>query len=313
MNKKEFKQELASKLNYRFDEGMNVVYGFTNDYTCAIKPADEYEITYQMMFCISKNGEQLNKKDFDSLKKDNKCIGAVIVNKNRIIVTVASKNKKEEKINTIVEAHKICVNYLMENGYKNIDEQTGAQGDTIVCNVQGSIMFIMTSTLETMKIQTENNNAIQQEENVVKGIIGATLGSLVGAAAIIILGQVGYVAVISGILMAACTIYGYGKLAGKVSKKGIVISVIIMAIVTYLAMRVCVTITLCNELNKYGTPDFWKVFSKVPDIMRLDSKLQAEYIRNLLLVFGFTGVGVFGMIRVKLNEIKNSTVFEKLQ
>lgn len=313
MNKRELKIEFASKLNYKFNEKMNIIFGFTNDYTCLIKPADEYEIAYQMVFCISKNGETLNKKDFDNLKKENKSIAAVFVNKNKLLVTVASKNKKEEKVEAIVEAHKVCIDYLMTNGYKNIDEQTGAQGDTTICNVQGNLMFIMTSTLETMKIQTENNNAIKKEENVGKGIIGAFLGSLIGAGAIVALGQAGYVAVISGIVMAACTIFGYSKLAGGISKKGIAISVVVMAIMTYIGMRFCVTLTVCNELNKYGNPDFWKVFEKIPDIMRLDSKLEAEYIRNLILVFLFTGIGVFGMIRVKLDELKNSNVFEILQ
>ena len=313
MNNIELKKELASKLNYKFNEKMKLVYGFTNDYTCVIKPADEYEITYQMIFCVSKNGNQIDKRDFDNLKKDNKCISSVIVNKNKLFVTVASKNKKTEKIEAIIEAHKICIEYLITNGYKNIDEQTGAQGDTVLCNVKGNLMFIMTSTLETMKMQTENNNVIKKEENVVKGIIGAFLGSIIGAGAIVALGQAGYVAVISGILMAACTIFGYSKLAGGLSKKGIVISVVIMVIMTYIGMRTCVTISLCNGLNKYGNPDFFKVFEKVPELMRLDSKLEAEYIKDLILVFVFTGIGVFGMIRVKLDELKNSSVFEILQ
>ena len=68
----------------------------------------------------------------------------------------------------------------------------------------------------------------QKSENVIGGIVGALLGSLLGALAIIVISRLGYVAAISGVIMGVCTLKGYEMLGGKFSKKGVLISCIIM-------------------------------------------------------------------------------------
>ena len=67
-----------------------------------------------------------------------------------------------------------------------------------------------------------------KRENVISGIVGAFLGSLIGVVVIVLLDQLGYVAALSGIVMGVCTLKGYELLGGKLSKRGVVISVLIM-------------------------------------------------------------------------------------
>lgn len=75
--------------------------------------------------------------------------------------------------------------------------------------------------------ELEQQNA-QKTENLAGGIAGALIGSLLGVVCIVLLSQLGYVAAISGVLMAVGVLKGYEKLGGKLTKKGIVISMIIM-------------------------------------------------------------------------------------
>ena len=63
-----------------------------------------------------------------------------------------------------------------------------------------------------------NQEQIQQEsagkpENVLAGVVGALLGCLLGVGCIVLLGQLGYVAALSGIVLAVCTLKGYELLA----------------------------------------------------------------------------------------------------
>lgn len=59
-------------------------------------------------------------------------------------------------------------------------------------------------------LQEQNQQAeLGKKENVVAGVVGALLGSLLGVACIVLLGQLGYVAAVSGIVMAICTMKGY--------------------------------------------------------------------------------------------------------
>ena len=59
----------------------------------------------------------------------------------------------------------------------------------------------------------------QKKENIVGGIVGALLGSLLGMLSVLILSQLGYVAALSGVIMAVCVLEGYEMLGGKLTKR----------------------------------------------------------------------------------------------
>ena len=77
----------------------------------------------------------------------------------------------------------------------------------------------------------------ERKENVLAGLVGAFLGSLIGVACIVGIGQMGYVASISGLVMAVCAIKGYSLLGGAMSRKGAVISCVLTVIMTYFGNR----------------------------------------------------------------------------
>lgn len=313
MSVKNVKIELAAALDYQFNQNFNIVYGHTEEYTSIITPFDQYESSYNIIFCVSKDGSELKKDEFASLKAENKTITNVKVINYRAIFTVKGSMKLDDKLNNILEVHKTIINYLKENGYKNVDEHTKQFTNTTICNVKGEPSFITKETLETLKSESNSESAIKVEENVGKGIIGGILGSLVGVLAIVLIGQLGYIAVISGIAMGACTILAYNKFAGSISKKGIIISVIIMIVMTYIGVRLDAAITINNELAKYyGSLDFMEVFGRVPDIIKLNASLESAYMRDMILTYVFTAIGAFGIISGKLKAIKNSNVYEEL-
>ena len=55
---------------------------------------------------------------------------------------------------------------------------------------------------------------VRAPENVPMGMIGALLGAVLGGASIILFSQLGYIASISGVILAFCTLKGY-ELLGK--------------------------------------------------------------------------------------------------
>lgn len=58
-------------------------------------------------------------------------------------------------------------------------------------------------------------NEKNKKENLVGGVVGALVGSLLGVASIILLSQMGYVAALSGVIMAVCALKGYELLAAS--------------------------------------------------------------------------------------------------
>ena len=83
-------------------------------------------------------------------------------------------------------------------------------------------------------------NSDTQAENVLFGIVGAFLFSLVGGVLYYLLYQMGYLAALSGLVGVICAITGYSFFAKKESTKGTVISVIIAALVLVAAWYLCV-------------------------------------------------------------------------
>ena len=90
----------------------------------------------------------------------------------------------------------------------------------------------------------------EKKERMFLGILGALLGSILGGAFIVFEGQSRSVfSIISGIVMAVLTLQGYAQLAGRQSKRGAVISLVIMAAMCALANQVNCTIELMEMVE----------------------------------------------------------------
>ncbi len=141
----------------------------------------------------------------------------------------------------------------------------------------------------------------QKKENIVAGIVGALIGSLLGVLCIVILGQLGYVAALSGLVMAICTLKGYEMLGGKLSTKGIVISIVLMIVMTYVGNQLDWTIIVMREL---GT-DFLYSFQLVPVLVDQLAIEPSSYWGGLALVYVFAALGAVPTVRNVIKSQKN--------
>ena len=147
---------------------------------------------------------------------------------------------------------------------------------------------------------TEPYAPIQEEkhENVISGTIGALIGALLGGASIILLGQLGYVAALSGIILAFCALKGYELLGGKLSTKGIIISIVLMLIIPAVAYFLNVAISVVREYPGTALSD---ALAFVIELTQLDPEMQSAVIKELLMLYGFTALGAVSIV---LNAFK---------
>lgn len=138
--------------------------------------------------------------------------------------------------------------------------------------------------------------AAEKPENVLTGIVGALLGAAIGAGAIILLGQLGFIASISGFILAVCTLKGYELLGGKMSVKGLIIGLILLLATPYIADRLDWAIIIMNEFSGEGVT-FGQAFAAVPALIEEGAIVQSEYIKNLLMLYGFTILGAFSTFK----------------
>ena len=134
---------------------------------------------------------------------------------------------------------------------------------------------------------------LQKPENVVTGTVGALLGALIGAAMIILLGRMGTIASASGIVLAVCTLKGYELLGGRRSRKGIIISVLLMLVVPYVADRVDWAFVILEQAQAEGLNwTFGECFQVIPQLIEEEIIEQSVYTTNLVKLYVFTAIGV---------------------
>lgn len=136
----------------------------------------------------------------------------------------------------------------------------------------------------------------EKRENVIAGIVGALIGALIGGGCIILLSQLGYVASLSGLVLAICTLKGYELLGGRLTKKGIIISIIFVLATPYIADRIDWAILILKEFSDYNIT-FADAFAAVPAMIEEGAIESGVYIKNLLMIYGFAALGAFTTLR----------------
>lgn len=134
------------------------------------------------------------------------------------------------------------------------------------------------------------------KENVLAGTVGALVGAVIGGGSIILLSQLGYIASISGLILAVCTLKGYELLGKRLSGLGIGICVALMLVTPYFADRLDWAIVIMQEFADYGVT-FGEAYGLVPVFLEEEAIEMGQYIKNLLMIYGFVLLGAFSTIR----------------
>ena len=145
--------------------------------------------------------------------------------------------------------------------------------------------------------------APEKKENMVTGIVGALLGAALGGGCIILLSQLGYVAALSGLVLAVCTLKGYELLGGKLSKKGMVICIVLMLVTPYIADRLDWAIVLMNEWSEYGIT-LGEAFAIIPELVTEEAIEASAYYGNLAMIYLFVLLGAFSTVRGLIKKKK---------
>lgn len=140
---------------------------------------------------------------------------------------------------------------------------------------------------------------VQKPENIVTGIVGAILGAALGALSIVILGQLGYVASLSGLILAVCTLKGYELLGGQLSGKGIAISILLILVTPYLADRINWALVIMDEFDV----SFAISFAAVHDVIE-SAELVGAYLKDLLMLYLFAALGAGSSIHQAIKTKK---------
>ncbi len=298
---------LAQNLGFSFDAESGAIYGERGGY-CMIISSQNSNYPYMLSVTVSAQTSSgtLTKDICKQFKSNNKPVSNITQNGSLVTMSLKQYSDQTTLYENIDASINSFIDLLRTEEFKNACQTCGNQ-NPIPCNVGGNYLFLCSDCFS--KLQSEKSmNYIENQnksENLLAGIVGAFFGSLVGVIAIIILSQLGYVAVISGMIMAICTLKGYEKLAGKLTKKGIVVTSILMIIMTVVGVQLDWSIAVMREFEI----NFFDSFSAFMLLLKEVPMIKTEYYKSLVLQFIFV---IIGAVPSMIATLKNKKIENRI-
>ena len=238
----------------------------------------------ELIVSVLRGGENPEKDDFRDFVKARPELSGCKTAGTRVIFSLrpgAAAKSYAGKIHTLLPE---LLLFLHENGYENCCEISHAVGATVGCMTSGVPQLVAPALFTELSRKAEQNERVQAEapEDIGRGILGALIGGLIGAAVIVLIGQLGYVAALSGMVLGYCTIGGYRRGAGKLSAIGIAVSVVVMLLAVYLGNRTDIAIAAVKELDL----TFGQAFAWMHELVDTD-----VYRNNLITLYLFSAIG----------------------
>lgn len=299
---------LASALGFRYDAVNNVLYGQRDGFDLIVYAADAAHPYLLSAHTAARNvyGATLTKEQTKELVKSVKPISGCLQNGSSIVVTInasmGSRITLEKLTACVAEGVGVFTAFLRQKGFIPCCSMCGMEKYVTPHEVEGAYYHLCPECEMSMRGRLSAPKPLKRE-NVVGGIVGALLGSLLGVLCIVALGQAGYVAALSGAIMAVGVLKGYELLGGRLTKKGIVISIVIMLAMTYVGNQLDWAISL---YRKGGGADLgfnifdcyklvpWSVSNGVID--------KSSYIFNLCIIYLFLLLGAVPTICTRVKE-----------
>lgn len=238
----------------------------------------------ELIVSVLRGGENPEKDDFRDFVKARPELSGCKTAGTRVTFSLrpgAAAKSYAGKIHTLLPE---LLSFLHENGYENCCEISHAVGETVGCMTSGVPQLVAPALFTELSRKADQNERLQAEtpENIGRGILGALIGGLIGAAVIVLIGQLGYVAALSGMVLGYCTIGGYRRGAGRLSAIGIAVSVVVMLLAVYLGNRADIAIAAVKELDL----TFGQAFAWMHELVDTDA-----YRNNLITLYLFSAIG----------------------
>ena len=298
---------IVNATGLELDRETGVYFGKIGGYSALLRLLSNQ---YLMSFSVARNGMQPSAADMQVAVTGCEALQSCNVQGTRVNFYIKSGMTQKKTVENLGTAAGYLQAFFQQNGFVNCCESTFQICPTECYSISGNPMLLSEAGFQTLSERAMNEKIVREEkpENLVAGIVGALLGSLAGAVALILISRLGYISMVSGLVMGVCTVKLYEKFAGKVSVRGAIICVTIMIQMTYIADRIDWAIILHTEAG-YG---LFEGYRALPEMLKYEYIEKSSYYTNLALEYLFTALGAAPSIITAMRENKISGTSRKM-
>lgn len=311
MNKKQsdFLTQTAQRLHLSVDERSGTLFGEQGGLKMIMMPSTVNRDYAALVFSLTRGGQEPDAAEMKTFAKGNKLVVNCVVRRNRVEFVLKATFGSVKKIDRLEQAAQEIVAFLRSRGYQSCCQGCGQAVEAEACVMAGAPSLLCDSCYRQLGADQEQQEAAKKPENAVAGTVGALLGSILGVGCIVLLGQLGYVAALSGIVMAVCALKGYELLGGKLSTKGIVIGCVLMLVMTYVGYRLDWAITVAQ----YFEASLLDAYQAIPYLIDEEVIEGGAYMGSLLELYLFMLIGAVPTIMGSVKGRKLAKVTYRMQ
>ena len=291
-----------------YDKNSSSWYGTVSDLSMKLVHSNDGK-NYELVVPVT-NGSLPDKKCMVEIASHISSILKVSVEQYNISFMIKRPFTERGFLDNLSNAISVLPAVLRNAGWNNCCEASGRTDNLVFCILGGELLLLSDEEYgkREIAIKERSYNKSEKEENVVTGIVGAFLGSIIGLILIVFIGQLGRIAILSGLVMGVCTIKGYAILSGKMSKKGVFLSIIIMILMTYMAFILdsCVYVLRQNPEDIAYIDEMVGFFSE-------SIFTESNYCFEFLKMLGFTLLGAVPAVLGIFRDEKMSVIAYKLK
>ena len=286
---------IASELGLQFDEESGSIYGVQSGYLLLLHEAD-VKNQFRLSVSVSLDGNPADSEEnelvWDEFKSESlPNLSTLSINQYTVSIVVKGAMRKSKTIEKLQTLIRDLVAFLESHHFVQVCSYSGQEGPVDLYQLGDSIFLINEESYQLLKsnLQIELDSYQNQKENFLLGAGGTLLGALIGGAVALFIARLGYVAMAAGIVLGICTIKGYEILGRKLSRKGILISAVLMVITVFLVNQIDLAMEVVAQLGI----EFAYAFRVVNELI-FSGDFPDNYFYNLsmLAVFTLVGAGV---------------------
>ncbi|MGF7142595.1 hypothetical protein HNQ56_001013 [Anaerotaenia torta] len=294
------------------DENSGTMYGNKSGYNVCINQVPDLKAFY-ITISVKRMDQMPEHSDMNEIVSANKKLlnrCEVTRYKVRFQSQLGAGINFKNALAKVMDALQAITSELLQRGFENACQACGTSEGAESYFIGSAPAHMCSSCYHDYCESSEATRLAEKgkKENLIGGIAGAFLGSLLGGACIVLLGQLGYVASLSGLVMGVCALKGYELLGGKLSKKGIVVSSLLMVVLVYVSQRADYAITVANVFEA----DVISAFRAIPALIQKEVIEAPSYYTNLGMLYLFTAVGAVPTIINVLKNKKQANIIYRL-
>ncbi|MDO4753687.1 MAG: hypothetical protein Q4A41_01665 [Bacillota bacterium] len=203
--------------------------------------------------------------------------------------------KLEEQVDRFYQE---VTGYLNRSGYTSGSFLSGENDGTLsVINTNDRYLYLTDAEVRSFEeaMREKQLQEANKKERVFLGLIGATIGALIGGIVYLLIGMLGYWAWISSVIGYGLAYFGYRKFAGKIGLFGAFFSFFVGTLGVFFGIHSIWTWNIYKAFKTYEPDlDIFTVFKGTVEFLMSEPELKGKFIADVALWGGVSMlIGLF--------------------